>query len=80
MREPVSHLSSGRVRTDDRPLTIAAGEDHKPIGTRDLDIGRFLDRLAAANFTGPLVFELKVDEALESLNVVKSIRPNYIKE
>jgi sugar phosphate isomerase/epimerase len=56
------------------------GEDHKSLGTGDLDLGRFLDRLAAANFTGPLVFELNVDEALESLNVVRSIRPNYIKE
>lgn len=54
------------------------GEDHKPLGQGDLELGRFLDRLAAANFTGPLVFELKVDEALESLNVVKSIRPQYL--
>ena len=56
------------------------GEDHKPLGHGDLELGRFLDRLAAADFTGPLVFELKVDEALESLKVVKSIRPKYIKE
>jgi len=54
------------------------GEDHKPLGTGDLDLGRFLDRLAAANFSGPLVFEINVDEALESLNVVRSMRPNYI--
>ena len=51
------------------------GEDHKPLGTGDLDLGRFLDRLAAANFSGPLVFELNVAEALESLRVVKSTRP-----
>jgi sugar phosphate isomerase/epimerase len=54
------------------------GEDHKPLGTGDLELGRFLDRLAAANFHGPLVFELNLDEALESLKVVKSIRPNYV--
>ncbi len=54
------------------------GEDHKPLGTGDLDLGRFLDRLAAANFTGPLVFELNVVEALESLKVVESIRPQYL--
>jgi sugar phosphate isomerase/epimerase len=53
------------------------GEDHKPLGTRDLDLGRFLDRLAAANYQGPLVFELKVDEALESLKVVEALRPQY---
>jgi sugar phosphate isomerase/epimerase len=56
------------------------GEDHKPLGTGDLDLGGFLDRLSAANFNGPLVFELNVPEALESLKVVKSIRPNYILE
>jgi sugar phosphate isomerase/epimerase len=56
------------------------GEDHKPLGRGDLDLGRFLDRLSAADFTGPLVFELKVDEALESLKTVKAIRPNYIEE
>jgi sugar phosphate isomerase/epimerase len=56
------------------------GEDHKPLGQGDLELGRFLDRLAAANFTGPLVFELKIDEALESLKVVRSIRPNYVEE
>jgi sugar phosphate isomerase/epimerase len=56
------------------------GEDHKPLGSGDLELGRFLDRLAAANFSGPLVFELNVEEAMESLNIVKSIRPNYIKE
>jgi sugar phosphate isomerase/epimerase len=56
------------------------GEDHKPLGHGDLDLGRFLDRLAAADFSGPLVFELNTGEALESLKVVKSIRPDYLKE
>jgi sugar phosphate isomerase/epimerase len=60
------------------PGTRGYGEDHKPLGSGDLDLGRFLDRLAAANFQGPLVFELNVDEALESLKVVKSTRPQYI--
>jgi sugar phosphate isomerase/epimerase len=56
------------------------GEDHKPLGHGDLDLGRFLDRLGEANYQGPLVFELRVDEALESLEVIRSIRPDYIKE
>jgi sugar phosphate isomerase/epimerase len=55
------------------------GEDHKTLGLGDLELGHFLDRLAAADFTGPLVFELKIDEALQSLKVVKSIRPDYLK-
>jgi sugar phosphate isomerase/epimerase len=54
------------------------GEDHKPLGTGDLELGRFLDRLDAAKYQGPLIFELKVDEALESLKVVKSVRPQYL--
>jgi hypothetical protein len=37
-----------------------------------------LDRLDQANFSGPLVFELNVDEALESLKAVKFIRPDYV--
>ncbi len=52
------------------------GEDHKPLGTRDLDLSRFLDRLAEANYQGPLVFELTVDEALESMRVIRSVRPS----
>ena len=53
------------------------GEDHKPLGTRDLELGRLLDRLAAANYQGPLVFELTVNEALDSTKVIKSIRPQF---
>jgi sugar phosphate isomerase/epimerase len=58
--------------------TRGYGEDHKPLGHGDLDLGRFLDRLAQADFRGPLVFELKIDEALESLKVIESVRPDYL--
>ena len=54
------------------------GEDHKPLGQADLELGRLLDRLAAVNFSGPLVFELKVDEALDSLKVIQAVRPQYL--
>jgi sugar phosphate isomerase/epimerase len=54
------------------------GEDHKPLGRGDLELGRFLDRLEAAGYRGPLVFELKVDEALASLQVVRSLRPQLV--
>jgi sugar phosphate isomerase/epimerase len=53
------------------------GEDHKPLGRGDLELGRLLDRLDQANFSGPLVFELTVEEALESMKVVESVRPQY---
>jgi sugar phosphate isomerase/epimerase len=52
------------------------GEDHKPLGHGDLELGRFLDRLVKADYLGPLVFELTVKEALESLVVIRSIRPD----
>jgi sugar phosphate isomerase/epimerase len=54
------------------------GEDHKPLGTRDLDLGALLDRLTVANFKGPLVFELSVEEALASMEVVRSVRPGLV--
>ena len=53
------------------------GEDHKPLGRGDLDLGRLLDRLNEAHFSGPLVFELSVDEALASLKVVNAERPGF---
>jgi sugar phosphate isomerase/epimerase len=49
------------------------GEDHHPLGSGDLDLGRFLARLEAANFQGPLIFELKVPEAIESMKVVHAV-------
>lgn len=55
------------------------GEDHKPLGQGDLELRKFLDRLSEAGYSGPFIFELTVQEAVESLNVVRSIRPQYIR-
>ena len=33
------------------------------------------DRLATARFSGPVIFELTVEEALSSLDVIRSLRP-----
>ena len=57
---------------------IVYGKDHSILGTGDLDIPRFLDRLAAAEFNGPIIFELEIEEALASLDVVRAIRPDVI--
>jgi sugar phosphate isomerase/epimerase len=54
------------------------GEDHKPLGQGDLDVGRFLDRLQSANFKGPIIFELRLEEALKSLDVIRTLRPEYL--
>jgi len=53
---------------------IAYGKDHQPLGAGDLDLARLLDRLTRANFSGPLILELTVEQALASLNVIRAIR------
>lgn len=57
---------------------IGYGQDHRILGRGDLDIPRFLDRLAQVNFAGPIIFELLVEEALASLDEIRRIRPNLI--
>jgi len=54
---------------------IRYGQDHQPLGTGDLDVSRLLERLTAANFTAPIIFELRVEQALASLQVIRAIRP-----
>jgi sugar phosphate isomerase/epimerase len=57
---------------------IVYGKDHQSLGKGDLDVGRLLDQLHAANYGGPLVFELTVPEAVASLEVVRQMRPEYV--
>lgn len=57
---------------------IGYGRDHQPLGHGDLDVGRLLDRLAEAGFDGPIIFELTVEEALASLEVIRALRPDAI--
>lgn len=56
-----------------RTKTLGYGTDHQPLGAGDLDVTRLLNRLKQANFDGPIIFELTVEQALVSLNVVRSI-------
>jgi sugar phosphate isomerase/epimerase len=56
------------------------GQDHAPLGTGDLDVAGLLDRLAAANYDGPIIFELEIDEALASLEQVRALRPGLVEE
>ncbi len=58
---------------------IGYGKDHQPLGAGDLDVGRLLDRLSAAGFAGPLIFELRVDQALASLERIRELRPNSLR-
>jgi sugar phosphate isomerase/epimerase len=57
---------------------IGYGKDHQPLGAGDLDVGRLLDWLKAADFNGPLVFELDVDDALASLEAIQALRPRLV--
>ena len=53
---------------------IGYGKDHQALGKGDLDVARFLNRLKQANFTGPLIYELTVPEALASMQVVNAVK------
>ena len=57
---------------------IGYGRDHQALGKGDLDTGRLLDRLIEANFTGPVILELTAQEALRSLDVIRSLRPTLL--
>lgn len=67
------HDSPWHGRLDAR----AYGLDHRPLGEGDLDVERFLDRLERTGFTGPLIYELRVEEALASMQVVQRLRPQW---
>ena len=54
-----------------RTQTLGYGTDHQPLGTGDLDVARLLNRLKQANFDGPIIFELTVEQALASMKVVR---------
>ncbi len=50
------------------------GQDHRPLGQGDLELGRLLARLEAANYQGPIIFELTVEETMASLEVIRRVR------
>ncbi len=72
----------GEIHMHDSPrcdsMNPGYGKDHQRLGRGDLDVGRFLDRLAAAGWDGPIIFELNIENALASLEVVRSLRPALI--
>ncbi|KPK94928.1 MAG: hypothetical protein AMJ88_02415 [Anaerolineae bacterium SM23_ 63] len=68
------HLHDGPQHNPEQEIVY--GQDHRPLGTGDLNLGFILDHLIAADFNGPVIFELQLYEALDSLNVIKSLRPD----
>jgi sugar phosphate isomerase/epimerase len=72
------HLHDGPWQGPQR--IIGYGKDHQAIGRGDLDTARFLDRLEQAGYRGPLVFELGLEAALESMQVIRGLRPDLAAE
>jgi sugar phosphate isomerase/epimerase len=76
----------GEVHLHDGPWQFASGErrigygkDHSVLGTGDLDVARLLKRLRDVHWSGPIIFELKVPEALKSLEYIRKIYPIALK-
>jgi sugar phosphate isomerase/epimerase len=68
----------GQIHLHDCPQAVPGGElgygkDHTPLGSGDLDTARLLRRLQDAGWDGPIIFELMVEEALQSLEVVRKL-------
>jgi sugar phosphate isomerase/epimerase len=57
---------------------LGYGQDHRPLGTGDLDTSRLLERLQKAGFARPLVFELRLEEALASMEYLRTLCPDLL--
>ncbi len=73
----------GEIHLHDAPQRnpgegIGYNLDHQALGKGDLDVGRLLDRLHQASWNGPIIFEISAEEALHSLEVIRSTRPQYL--
>jgi sugar phosphate isomerase/epimerase len=74
-------LAEIHLHDADRPAApgnVIYGRDHRPLGAGDLDLGAFLDSVVATGFDGPVIFELRVEEARASLEVVRQVRPDLV--
>jgi len=60
------------------PDGVVQVNDHLPLGAGEVPVGEVLDRLAGAGFSGPIIFELTIEEAQASLEVIRSLRPAYV--
>lgn len=67
------HLHDGPWQGLERK--IGYGKDHSPLGTGDLDVPRLLNRLLQADWRGPIIFELTVPQALQSLDFIRKVCP-----
>jgi len=52
--------------------------DHLALGNGEVPVGPFLDGLADAGFSGPIILELTVEEARDSLAAMRALRPGLV--
>jgi len=52
--------------------------DHKPLGEYDLPVRELLLKLLEKNFAGPLIYELNLQEAIQSMNYIKNNIPEAL--
>ena len=67
------HLHDAPRRGPDQE--VGYGLDHRPLGTGALNVAHLLNRLVEAEYGGPVIFELTVNEALASLQMIQALRP-----
>jgi sugar phosphate isomerase/epimerase len=72
------HLHDGPYQGTGANRKIGYGKDHSVLGTGDLDVPRLLKRLMEAKPEVPIIFELKVPEAQESLNYIRKVFPQAL--
>jgi len=52
--------------------------DHLALGLGDLPLQAFLEQLSVAGFSGPIIFELTVEQAQASLQAIRAVRPSLV--
>jgi sugar phosphate isomerase/epimerase len=62
------HLNDGPWQGPEH--VIHYGKDHMALGMGDLDVAWVMNRLREVAFTGPVVFELTLNDALQSLDTI----------
>jgi len=71
----------GEIHLHDAPWQgperkIGYGKDHQTLSTGDLDTARSINRLTEAQWNGPIIFELTVEQAQKSLQVIQNLGIN----
>jgi len=71
------HLHDGFHR---KKNGMVVRRDHLPLGSGDLPVSEFMERLDKGGFKGPIVFELPFNEAKRSLKTIRKKYPRVVIE